>query len=492
MSMILPVLLPLVGALLAFIGTRRIGAVGAMAFAVATLGASVLLTVELWHGGPQLHMLGGWPAPLGIALVADGLSAMMLLMTAVVGVFISGYALAYFQGEASQRFFWPLWMFLWSGLNALYLSADVFNLYVVLEISGLAAVALAALGGSRPALVAALRYLIAAMVAALAYLFGVALLYAEYGVLDLEALGALAAPGLATTVAIALMMLGLAVKTALFPLHFWLPPAHAAAPAPVSAALSALVIKASFYLMLRLWFGVFDGVVTFGAGQLLGALGAAAILWGSFQALRQRRLKLLIAHSTVGQIGYLFLIFPLVSVPRVDGVSAPWVVEAWAGGMFQVLSHGFAKAALFLAAGVILRATASDQLTSMRDLAGRLPATTFAFALAGVSLIGLPPSGGFVAKWMLLKAIFASGQWWWAPVVVLGSLLTAGYVFMLLRFAFKPANGPLDLKPVSKVMQVIPLLLALIAVLIGLNVEGPLRLLEIGPLTPFLPQGGGR
>lgn len=486
--MTLPVLIPFAGALLAFLLMKRSAAAVGITSAVATLAAVVSLAVELRTQGPQLYQVGGWQAPLGIDLYADGLGMIMLVMTAVVGTLITSYAAAYFRGQPTERFFWPLWLFLWGGLNALYLSGDLFNLYVVLEIGGLSAVALAALAGNRAALTAALRYLIATMVGSLSYLMGVSLIYSEYGVLDLATLSTLLQPGLSSSVAFALMMLGLLLKTALFPLHFWLPSAHSAALAPVSAILSALVIKGSFYLSLRLWFFVFKPVVTFEAGQLVGALGAAAILWGSFQALRQQRLKMLIAYSTVGQVGYLFMIFPLATIPLAAGGPVPWLTEAAVGSIYQALSHGFAKASLFLAAGVIVSAAGSDQLSSLRDIAGRLPLTTFAIALAGVSLIGLPPSGGFVAKWMMLKAIIASGQWWWIPVVITGSLLTAGYVFLMIRWAFKPAVGHLALQPVALTLQLVPLVLALFAVLIGLFVEEPVRLLEIG--TPFVTEGG--
>jgi multicomponent Na+:H+ antiporter subunit D len=485
--MTLLILLPFTGALIAFFFAKRSAAPVGITSAMATLAAVAGLAVELRSHGAQSYQIGGWQAPLGITLYADGLAMIMLFMTAIVATLITVYAAAYFRSNPAQRFFWPLWLFLWAGLNALYLSGDLFNLYVVLEIVGLSAVALAALAGNRAALTAALRYLIAAMVGSLAYLFGVSLIYSEYGVLDLATLSNLLEPSAKSSVALSLMIVGLLLKTALFPLHFWLPSAHSAALAPVSAILSALVIKGSFYLSLRLWFFVFQPVVTFQAGQFIGVLGAAAILWGSFQALRQRRLKMLIAHSTVGQVGYLFLLFPLATLPLATGGSVPWITEAAMGSIYQAISHGFSKAAMFLAAGVIVNAAGSDQLNSLRDIAGRLPLTTFAFALAGVSLIGLPPSGGFVAKWMLLKAIIASGQWWWIPVVVAGSLLTAGYVFLMIRWAFKPAVGQLPLKPVSITLQLVPLVLALLAVSIGLIVEEPVRLLEVG--TPFIKEG---
>ena len=148
------------------------------------------------------------------------------------------------------------------------------------------------------------------------------------------------------------MTAGLLAKTALFPMHFWLPPAHAGAPAAASAVLSALVVKASYFLIVRIWFDVLPGPRSVAAAQMLGTLGAAAIIFGSVIALQQARLKLLIAYSTVAQIGYLFLMFPLV----VGFDAQPWGDAAWTGGLIQLFSHAFAKAAMFMAAGLIAEA----------------------------------------------------------------------------------------------------------------------------------------
>ena len=166
---------------------------------------------------------------------------------------------------------------------------------------------------SATALTAALRYLFVSLSASLFYLLGVGLVYGQCATVDLPSLAAQAQPGPTLWVALALMTGGLIAKAALFPMHFWLPPAHANAPAPVSALLSALVVKGSFYILLRLWFEAFPALLTPAVAQLFGLLGAAAILWGSVNALFQTRLKLLIAYSTVAQLGYLFLLFPLAA-----------------------------------------------------------------------------------------------------------------------------------------------------------------------------------
>lgn len=496
------VLVPLGGGILAFLLRGRAQVVLSLGTAAGTLAAVAALAARLWRDGPQAHAVGGWPAPLGIQLYADGLSVMLLMMTALVGAAVSVYATAYFGSERREfranpvasgapasplrvwregDLFWPLSLFLWAGLNALFVSADIFNLYVVLEIVTLAAVALAVIAGAADALRAGLRYLLAGIVGSMAYLMGVALAYGAADTLDMRTLAETAMPASVSTLALSLMTAGLLIKTALFPLHFWLPPAHSAAPAPVSALLSGVVIKGSFYILLRLWFEVFEGALTVSAGQFLGALGALAILWGSFQAIRQKGLKLLIAHSTVGQIGYLFLLFPLLTANS-GGRVVPWFVESWSGGVYQALSHGLAKAAMFLAAGAIVRAVGSDHIRAMRDIAGRLPVVAFTLGLAGMSLIGLPPSGGFAAKWMLIKAIIASGQWWWLPVIVIGGLLTAGYVFLMLRHTFVPAEKPLTLHPVPMTMQLSALFLALAAIAIGFRLEEPLALLKSGTL----------
>ncbi len=482
--MTLLILVPFTGAVSSFLLPNRYRATLGLLTLFLTLFAALRLAFQVLQDGTAIHFAGGWEPPLGIALYADGLSAIMVVLTAIVGLLIGVYAARYFRLEptsgdaaAAIRFFWPLYLFLLGALNALFLSADLFNSYVLLELSGLSAVALAALASTRSAYVASLRYLLAAMIGALAYLLGVGIVYAQTGTLQIFSAGAALAPSSSSAIAVGLMMVGLFVKTALFPLHFWLPPAHSNALTPVSALLSALVIKGSFFVSLRIWFVVFENGVTVPAAQFIGCLGAAAIVWGSYRALRQQSLKLLVAHSTVSQVGYLFLLFPLTAASARGTVVAGWT-EAWVGGIYTAISHAFAKSSMFLATGVILYAKGRDRLSSLRNIGGRLPVTTFALGLSGMTLIGLPPSGGFVSKWMYLKAIFLSGQWWWIPIVFAGSLLTAGYVFLMLRYAFEPAGSELELRPAPRLLEVTALLLALAGILIGFWVEQPINLLE--------------
>jgi len=319
---------------------------------------------------------------------------------------------------------------LWAALNALFLSADIFNLYVSLELMGLAAVALVALTKGADALTGAMRYLLVSLLGSLFFLLGVALLYHSFGSVDIALLAERMEPSPAVWAAMGLMSAGLLLKTALFPLHFWLPPAHASAPAPVSALMSALVVKASFYILLRLWLEIFP-LTNAALAQFLGLLGAAAVLWGGLQALRQTRLKLLIAYSTVAQIGYLFLAFPLASI------------IGWKGALYILLSHAAAKAAMFMAAGNILHFGGHDRIADLDRVVQRLPLSITAFALAGVSIMGLPPSGGFIGKWLLLEAAIRSAQWWWGIILILGGLLSAAWVFKVIggRSAARSQSG---------------------------------------------------
>lgn len=489
------VLAPLSAALLAFLLPRAARGIGLVTAGLVGAACGVL-AIEVWEQGALRHFVGGWGAPLGIDLRVDGLAALLLLVTAGVGVAVTVYAQRYFvsgHGAAEpaarhrERYFWPLYLFLWAALNGLFVSADVFNLYVTLELLGFAAVTLVALAGGRAALTAAMRYLLVSLTGSLFYLLGVALVYGEAATVDLVLLAERLQPGPVAWVALALMTGGLLMKAALFPMHFWLPPAHANAPAPVSALLSALVVKGAFYIVLRLWFEAFQTVAVPAAAQVLGALGAAAILWGSIQALRQPRLKLLIAYSTVAQLGYLFLVFPL-ALFREAGFTA------WTGGLIMLGAHACAKTAMFLIAGNVLHAAGHDRIRDLDGVTGVLPLSAFAFGLAGLSLVGLPPSSGFAGKWLLLNAALAEGQWWWLVVILAGSLLAAGYLARVGTRAFRRPPESVSFRRVPRLMEWTALGLALLAVGLGFAANPAAELLgvDVPPGVSGGWEGGGR
>lgn len=475
------ILLPFAGAVIAF-GMGRAKALAPLGVLVCfvTLGIAISNVGGVLQNGVSRVQIGGWDAPLGIALYIDGLAALMMLMTASVMLLSSVYA---WHRIEEAPLFWPLWLFLLGGLNALFLSADLFNLYVILELLSIVGVTLVVIAGGSGAIAASTRYLFAVFFGSMLYLLGVALAYAMHGTLDMHLLRERLAPGPAVGVTLALLTSGLMIKSALFPFHGWLPRAHASAPSPVSAVLSSLVVMASVYLVLRLWGHVFAGHATFAMAQLVGALGAGAIIWGSLQALRESRLKVVLAYSTVAQVGYLFLLVPLVTA-RAGTVDAPLAFSAWVGAFFQTFSHAFAKAALFLSAGTILHGYGHDRIRDLGGMALRMPGVTLALGIAGVALVGLPPSGTFAAKWLLLSAAVASGQWWWALVIAVGTLMGAAYVVRILRPAFAVPTGLVITRAnVPWVPRAVALLLALVALLLAFWSAGVFALLEVG--APF-------
>jgi len=460
------IIIPLAGAALTFVTERKHDPVVAVVTGVAILGSSIALIVRVLTAGPFRYKIGGWGAPLGIDLVADGASALFVLLTAVVGLAVTVYATAYFEGPKASMYghgmFWTLWLFMWTSLNALFLTADIFNVYVCLELVGISAVALVTLNGSSQALRAGARYLFSSMLAAMTYLLGVTFVYSATGNLDMAILRSTLVPDAAAVTGLSLMIAALLLKTALVPAHFWLPSAHGSAPSPVSAALSALVVKGSYYTILRLMISVVPPGYLPGVDIVLGVLGSAAIIWGSLQALVQTRIKQLVAYSTVAQVGYLFIVFPLARA------GSDVFMLALGGAIFHALTHALAKSGFFLAAGTLVTRFGHERIDEMTGAARSAPVLVMSVALAGVTMMGLPPSGGFAAKWMLISAALSAGQWWWALVLVAGGLLAAAYMFRLLGVLLR--DTPSALNPSSRPVRTewVPLSLAAVAALLVL------------------------
>jgi multicomponent Na+:H+ antiporter subunit D len=487
LSMALPavLMLPLVWGILSLLVRQSVVPVLSGCGAFLQLTASLALWWQVRSEGGYYYAVGDWPMPLGIGLRVDGLAAIFVLLTAVVAATCAVHAHFYLAARvdlrtrpALQRYYWPLLWFMWAGLNSIWVSADLFNLYVGLELVALCAVGLVAITGEPRALASALRYLLAALTGSLAYLLGVALIYGSHGLLSIPDLaGAITLDsieaGVTVSVATVMMTTGLLFKTALFPLHSWLPPAHGGALAPVSALLSALVIKASFYILLRLWLDLGFADVALANG--LGVLGTLAIVWGSWKALHQKALKMVVAYSTVAQIGYFFLFFPLFA-----GAADEAAVLARDGIVLLVLAHALAKAAMFLAAGnIVASLVGKDRVDDLLGISRFRPLSLFSFALAGVTLMGLPPSGGFTAKWLMLQSALISGHWYWVLVILLGSLGTAAYLFRIFHKAFRegPEEDVFNNPPLA--MEAVPMGLAVASVALGLVAVEVVALLPV-------------
>lgn len=469
------VLAPLLtAAIMALLGhlTRRI--LG-MVVAIVVAGLTVPVVLHVGSGDVLEVPLGEYGAPLGIVLRADGLSVLFVAMTSIVGLCITAFAAvtpestgmriqADGQSRTQHPGFWPLWFGCWAGLNAVFVSGDLFNTYVGLELVGLTAVGLVALGGPQ-SWSAALRYLFIAVLGSLLFLMAIGLLVSVTGTLDInqvaeqltdnpEAVGA-------AIVAMVLLSIGLAMKVALVPMHQWLAPAHSAAPSAVSPILSALVIKGALFVFLRCWiwiaapayspalaeapedapFNVVDALNVIAWAFAL--LGVIALIVGAVMALRQTHLKSLIAYSTVAQAGYWFLFLPVVFIPVSDSLGDPGVTTfdatevvsgALAGTVGLIVGHGLAKSALFLTAGYFKELYGTEKIAALSGAARSQPLMVMTMGLTAIGLAGLPFSLSFTGKWQLTSASLAAGHYWILPVIVVATLLSAAY---LLR-AFGP------------------------------------------------------
>ena len=408
-----------------------------------------------WHVGisPQWQW-GGWALPIGIRWALTPTTLALISLTTLVACAAS--MTAYAQ-RAQQREYWSLWWFMWAALNTLWLSRDLFNVYVALELLTLSAAGLVALSPKDPYGFSALRYLLVALIASLLYLLGVGILYGTHATLDIDLLSQRASADTLHAVAALCMTLGLMMKAALVPLHSWLPQAHSRASPAVSAMLSAVVVAVAIYWLWQLWQGPFSALKM----QLFFAfIGGLSIVWGGINALQQTQLKRLIAYSTISQMGYALLVLSLA--PEFSAYPL-----AQQGATTLLVSHGLAKAGLFITAGYLVAYYQSDRLQQLTGSAYQHPWLWAAFALAAASLVGLPPSGGFVGKWWLFIGLWEQQRWLTATIFLLGTLLTAAYLARLIAIALRPAPGNQQLTLANPMPALVPLLLGGLAWGIG-------------------------
>lgn len=376
---------------------------------------------QVLMAGPLAYALGGWAAPWGIAYRLDLLNSLLVLLIASVSWLVMIYAgrSAASELRASRiTGFYSTCLLIQSGMLGICITADVFNLFVFLEIAALASYILISQGQQRRALIAAYQYLILGTIGATFMLIGIGLLYAMTGTLNMAdlALRLVEVQGTRSAhTAFAFIVVGLAIKLALFPLHQWLPNAYAFAPSAVSALLAAVATKVAIYALLRFVFTVFGVAFVFQGtpfGWVLLALALAAVLSGSWMACFQRNAKRLLAYSSVTQIGYMVLGLSMASL---SGLTA---------SILHLLNHALIKGGLFMALGCVVYRLGSAELERMHGIGRQMPWTMAAFVLGGLSLIGVPLTAGFVSKWMLLSASLERG-WWPVTLFILGATLLA-------------------------------------------------------------------
>jgi multicomponent Na+:H+ antiporter subunit D len=424
-----------------------------LALAVSLILTS-LLVPHVPAAGYLSYHLGSWEPPFGIEIRIDFLGAVMMVLVSAICLIVAVYSLRYIapsrpRGEKTFFFFgeemeegkrpvyYSLYLVLTAAMLGFVATGDIFNMFVFFELMAICSYALVAIPGSRLSIRAAVKYMLMAVPAAMLALLGISLLYAVTGSLNMaDIAGRIASSGYAQviTVSYVLMAMGFAVKAAVFPLHVWLPDAHSKAPSPISALLSGVIVKMGVFGIIRVTFSVYGMYFASSlswTSDIVKWVAGVAIIYGAVMAIRQTDFKIMIAYSTVMNIGYIMLGFGLADV------------TALVGGTYHMVGHALAKACFFLCAGSIISRSGYRAIEELKGASRKMPLTCAAFALASLSIVGIPPTAGFVGKWYLVWGSLNTGNVVLGIVVLAGSIMAAVYCFRVVYYMFfvPPADG---------------------------------------------------
>jgi multicomponent Na+:H+ antiporter subunit D len=415
------------------------------------------------------YELGGWAPPWGIEYRVDAVNAFVALIVAGIAAITLPYALLTVEQEIPRQqtsLFYSTFLLCLVGLLGITQTGDVFNLFVFLEISSLSSYVLIATGQQRRALTAAFQYLIMGSIGATFLLIGIGLVYAETGTLNMLDLHQRLQPILdhrTVHTGFVFIVVGIALKLALFPLHLWLPNAYKYSPSAISVFLSATATKVAVYIMLRMIFTVFssDFLKITPTEHILLLLGIFGVILASITAIYQRDIKRLLAYSSIAQISYMVLGMGMASAL---GVTATLV---------HVFNHALMKGALFMAAGAIVYRVGSSRFENLHGVGRQMPWTFAAIVISGLSLIGIPGTAGFISKWYFVLAALEQQFWLITLVVLLGSLLSVVYIWRIVEVMFfRPATDTglsVNEAPLSLLIPMWTLVLA--NIYFGINTE---------------------
>jgi multicomponent Na+:H+ antiporter subunit D len=378
-------------------------------------------------GKEQLYHMGSWATPLGIDLRLDGLSSLLLIAINVIGFAVTLFSIQYMRMYTSKVHYYGLFLFMVGGMNGVCLTGDLFNLFVFMEIAAIASYALVGFGCEHEELEASFKYIVLGSIASALILVAIALIYALTGTLNMaqmaEKISAISSIPRALLLSITLLICGFGLKAALVPFHAWLPDAHPSAPAPVSAMLSGVVIKAlGIYVIARLVFNVFNA-----APQLLEIvrlLGAISMVAGVLLAIGQWDMKRLFAYHSISQIGYIAIGI---------GLGTPLGII---GGLYHLVNHSVFKSLLFLNAGAVEYATGTRDLKKLGGLNKEMPVTGTTSLIASMSIAGIPPFNGFFSKLIIVAACVLSGHFFLAAAAVFVSIMTLASFLKVQRYGF--------------------------------------------------------
>ncbi|MCK5117310.1 MAG: monovalent cation/H+ antiporter subunit D family protein [Candidatus Aegiribacteria sp.] len=451
---------------------------------------SILFLLKMEIAQRIIYNIGNWGGfnevlgrIVGIQLVVDGLTIFMLLIINFVAFIVAVYSVNYMTRYTQKWQFYCLFLLMLAGMNGVLITGDLFNLFVFLEIASLASYALVAFGTEKRELEASFKYAVMGGVASLLILMGVIFLYSNTGTLNMadmaEILTGSEQPALMYLV-FGLFLAGFGLKAAMVPFHAWLPDAHPSAPAPISAMLSGVLIKAlGVYAIARVFFTVFG--FPHQISIILMTLGAISMGVGALVALRQWDMKRLLAYSSISQIGYI-----MVGL----GIGTPLGIL---GALFHLFNHSMFKSLLFLDSGAVEYAAGTRDMKEMGGLSKKLPVTSGSTLAGAMSLAGIPPFAGFWSKLIIIIALVEASHMKLAAWAVLMSIVTIAYILKVTRFAFLGAlkDKYLNIKEVPLLMRISLIILALVCIFGGLLLIPEVRDTFLSPAVRVLISGMG-
>lgn len=489
----LVVMTPLTGAVLVPIisrGNKRLAPWFSLAVMSLTSVAGLMLLIRVAREGPFSYMPGGWAAPYGIEMRFDEFSAVISIICLVgwLAILFSVRYIEHLPEMPSGRipYYYSLLLLNIGGMIGFSITGDLFNFFVFLEVLSLSGYALVAISSERIAEMAAFKYLLMGAISSLLVLFSTAFLFAVTGTLNMadvtNRLGDVAGSATVAAVALGMFTVGFMVKAAIFPLHVWLPDAHSIAPSPISAILSGLVVKIGIIGMLRIYqiyYG--SGILDLGIlNQLFVWLGAISIVVGAFFAIFQEDIKLMLAYSTISNIGYIVMGLGLASN------------YSLIGGSVHVFNHALIKAALFFAAGALIYRTGCRTLTDLRGVGKSMPLTCAALSIGAISIVGIPPTAGFLCKWYIALGAFEADQPAFGFALIFGALfIFVYYIRMVNAFYFLAPVRPEITEAVEAPASILFPTLLLAALCLIMGIAGRLPLTFIEPAVARLLAGAG-
>lgn len=464
MLLVLPILIPLVTAVVALLGWRwrRVQRWVSVLGATALLFVALRLLISVWRAGIQAVQMGSWPAPFGITVVADLFSAIMVALAGVMGFAVAIYSLSSMDAERESFGYYPLLHILLMGVCGAFLTGDMFNLYVWFEVMLMASFVLLVLGGERAQMEGAIKYVTLNLMSSALFLAAVGILYGMAGTLNMadlaEKLKNVHHPGLVTTLSM-LFLIAFGIKAAVFPLFFWLPASYHTPPVAVSAIFAGLLTKVGVYALIRVFTLLFVHDVGY-THRLILVVAGLTMITGVLGAVAQNEFRRILSFHIVSQIGYMIMGL---------GLFTPL---ALAGSIFYIIHHIIVKTNLFLVSGVVHRLCGTYELKKLGGLYQVYPGLAILFMIPALSLAGLPPLSGFWAKLTLVQAGLEIQQYEIVAVALAVGMLTLFSMIKIWTEAFwKPST--LNPQPSDNRRRVLNLLfpivlLALLTVAIGL------------------------